>query len=490
MKRLALILLSFCLATSLAWCDDPAGELFKQAQTARNERRFDDALQIYKRITNEFPDRKNDARYGSIDTLFGKAQKAYDDHNLDDAIRVYDQIATEYPDRVPDARGRIADILFGKAQKANEAKNFDEALQLYERIIVEHPEKVDNWFSAQRSIVDMLIKKGDFAEASKAVHLAMNAAPNLQEYNGLVRHAANILSALDKNVDRANQFLKFEETGTGENPMDAVGYPSLPEREKAFATMRDQAGDTIAASRLRAYTFLFSGKHKEALAQFADAFRRSTTIQDLQRTSQELTLIGFRNVRGHAVGIDKAIQFVIFGPNGPDGKSGTPDDLTDPFAEYLPPVPPIGEGGLAGLSADELTALRKLRDACVVYAGDSSVDNYTRMLAIIALHRVNIALDNWGAPGQKDWYLQCVFEFQDINEILPCTLAAARGRALHFGGVYPVLDEISARFTASASKPKNGVEKAKEQLTAVCNELNQRNVKWEVIKPLDKPATF
>ena len=233
--------------------------------------------------------------------------------------------------------------LFKQAQAAVAAGKFDDAVHLYGQVLTEHPTASARWYEAQLGIAQALVKKGDFAEAAKAAHLCLDGAPTLQTFDAAVTATANILSAQDKNVDRANQFINFEQNGPGPgvtNPMDAVGYPSLPDRETAFAALRQQGDDDDG--RLRAMTYLFTGKPRDALAQFADAFRRSTNHLQPTRAASDLVLIGLRAVRGHRVGLDKAIQFVIYGVNGPDGKPGTPDDLTDPFAEYLPAPPPMG----------------------------------------------------------------------------------------------------------------------------------------------------
>lgn len=226
------------------------------------------------------------------------------------------------------------DDLSKQAQDAVTAKKFDEAIALYGRIITEHADASDRWFDAQLNITRALTAKGDLAGAAQSAHLCLDGAPNLDAFDQVVSLTANILSAQDKNVDRANKFLAFQQSGSGGgqvSPMDAVGYPSQPDRERAFATFRQQAGDDASAARLRALTFLFTGKPREALAQFADAFRRNDNPYDLRNAGVELVSIGLRAARGNRVGLDQAMQFVIFGPNGPDGKPGTPDDLTDPF---------------------------------------------------------------------------------------------------------------------------------------------------------------
>jgi len=497
MKQLATILLIACLLAPSAWSANPnevVNNLFKEAQKARSQHKYDDAIQLYQRIVTEHPEREAEAQSRIADALFEKAQAAANDHKYDDAIQLYQRIEKEHPEREAYAQGGMAGALFAEAQAAVNDHKFDDAVHLYERILVELPDVApDSWYNAQRNIAETLAKKGDLAEAAKAVHLCLDGAPNPYTFNDSIILAANILSALDKKVDRANQFLAFQQSGPAggaTNPMDSIGYPALPNREQAFETMLKQAGDTPAASRLRAYTFLFTGKPKEALPQFADEFRRSSDFRDLQQASLDL-IVGLRAARGQNLDLDKAIQFVLYGPNGPDGKPKTPDDLADPFAELLPAPPPAGDGGLAELSADDLASLRKVRDACLLYAGDPWVDGNLRYHSFAVLQRINIALDNWGATGQKDWYLEHAFEFNNLNDIIPSMLAAARDRELNFGGVYPLLNEIDARIAAQKdSPPTNGIEKARTQFDAMCAEIKkQSTTKIPPIKPLTQPAT-
>jgi len=182
---------------------------------------------------------------------------------------------------------------------------------------------------------------------------------------------------------------------------------------------------------------------------------------------------------------------VIFGPNGPDGKPNTPDDLADPFAGLLPDPPAPGEGGLAGLTPDDLAALRKVREASLLYAGDPGVHDNLRFHAFLALRKTNDALDNWGIAGQKEWFFQYAFEYGNLESVLPGLLAAARGRALNFGGDYPVLAEIAARLAAGKGpKQPNGIEKAREQFNQMIDPLQKINFPKSALSPLKQPASF
>ena len=393
------------------------------------------------------------------------------------------------------------DDLVKQAQAAVEAKQYDAAIALYERVFDEHPESSDRWFDLEQNIAQALARKGDFAEAAKAAHLCLDGAPDLGAFDRAVAFTASMLSAQDKNVDRANKFLAFQQSGqTGGqvNPMDAVGYPSLPQREQAFATFRQQAGDDATAARLRAFTFLYTGKPRDALAQFADAFRRNENPYDLRNAGVELVVIGLRAAQGHRVGLDKAMQFVIYGPSGPDGKPGTADDLADPFAAWLPNVPPAGEGGVAGLTPDDLAKLKKIRDAAQLYAGDPLLpSDGVRRTAVAALQRVNIALDGWGAPGQKDWYLRIGLglgcpppDEYTANAYLAGAAYAARGRSLNYGEVTALWDEIDADCKASGVPLPKHLEEVHRQFKNFPEGLAKIQFPAPSPGQLKTPATF
>lgn len=395
-----------------------------------------------------------------------------------------------------DGAGNPVDGLFAQAQAAFKGDKFDDALRLYERVLLEHSEASDRWFAAQQGIAETLAKKGDLAEAAKAAHLCMDGAPDLKSFAEAVNLSAKILSALDKNIDRANQLLTFQQSGSASgltNPMDAIGYPAMPERESAFAAMRHQAGDDAVAARLCAFTFLFTGKPRDALAQFADAFRRNSKGADFQRRSLELLTIGLRAARGHGVGLGANLQFVIYGPHGPDAKPGTADDSADPFAGLLSAPPEPGLGGLATLSQDDLTALRRVRDAAQLYGGGFQMPEDIRPAALLALQRANDALDGWGAAGQKDWYLQLTLgpgRAGMEGPSLAGAQAAAKGRALHLGEVHALWSEIDASYAAKGIQPTPAMAPMRLQFHAICAALNQTVFQQPAPKLLTAPASF
>ncbi len=233
-------------------------------------------------------------------------------------------------------------LWIGRAFAAQE--KFDEALAAFERVFTEHAGLSDHWYSAQAGIVDVLRKQDRTLEAIRAARINLDAARDRNAIISNTRVIADCLKQLDGHVGRANQMIAFQRFGpAGEDgkpgteddprsPLRAVGYPRYPEREKAFAKARDEAGDTAMGSRHCAMTYIYTGHPQEALRQFLDAFGRATG-GDFRRIGYDLLALGVRSVRGHPVGLQPFVDFVNYGPAGADGKSGTADDLIDPFKD-------------------------------------------------------------------------------------------------------------------------------------------------------------
>ena len=391
------------------------------------------------------------------------------------------------------------DDLFKQAQDAMTGKKYDDAISAYQHVINEHPEAVDRWYDAQHGIVQALIQKGDLAGAAQSAHVCLDAAPSLGAFADTVNFTANILSAQDKNVDRANKFIAYQDGDApgAANPMDAVGYPAQPDRETAFAKIRQDSGQDAAAARLRAETFLFSGKPRDALPQFADAFRRNENSYDLRNAGIELVTVGLRAAQGNQAGLDKAMQFVIYGPNGADGKPATPDDVPDPFKKWLTSPAP-GQGGVSGLNPGDRATLKKIGDAAQLYAGDAILpSDGPRRSSLAALLRINDALDGWGVAGQEDWFLRLALglgcpppdEYTAVTYLRGAAFAA-RGRDLNYAGVRALWAEIKAECEAySVPLPKHLADVHTEFDRYPAGLLQVQFTKI-TINPLKTPATF
>jgi hypothetical protein len=197
------------------------------------------------------------------------------------------------------------------------------------------------------------------------------------------------------------------------------------------------------------------------------------------------------------VGLDKALQFVIFGPNGPDGKPGTADDLPDPFKAYLTDVPPPGEGGMSGMPADDLATLKKVRDAAELYAGDPVLQSDgIRRQGLTVLERLNIALDGWGAPGQKDWYLRLGLglgcpppdEYTAITYLTDAAYAA-RGRGLNYGEIPALWAEVAADCASNNPPLPKHLTDVRSRWDGFTSSLSKIQLPPINLNPMKTPAT-
>jgi tetratricopeptide (TPR) repeat protein len=390
--------------------------------------------------------------------------------------------------------------LFDQAGKAMQANQYDAAIPLYEKVITDYPEVPFRWYDAQMGITQALIKKGDLDGALKSAHLCIDGAMSPDAFDNAIMTMANIMSAIDHNVDRANELIAFQLTGPAsgkKNPLENIGYPSMPEREKAFDAIRDNAGNDAVASRTRAMTYLFLGKPKDALAQFAESFRRNENPYDISFQGGDLISIGLRAARGYRAGLDQVVPFVIYGPNGPDGQAGTADDIKDPFAGLLPPPPAAGEGGLSGIKPEDLALLKKVQDAAKLYAGDPRLQGDIRNPAFYAYQRANCATDGWGAPGQMDWYMRLMLGIEgdppdkyNISNVMTGAMYAARGRETNYGGVFAFWDAFDDGCSERGLEPAKEVESARERFKKFCDQFAKMKFPPIRLNPLKEPVKY
>ncbi|MBE3068809.1 MAG: tetratricopeptide repeat protein [Planctomycetes bacterium] len=226
-------------------------------------------------------------------------------------------------------------------------QRYEDARRAYERVLVDNPNVPDAWYDAQRRLADVLVKLNRPDDALRAARLCLDAAPDEGRVTDAVRLVAETFKAIDKDhVGRANAFINYQRFGPdGEDgkpgtaddlkdPLEGIPRASYPDRERAFEAARARAGDDDEGMRLRAMTYTFTGKPREALRCFIDAFARCRDNRVSDRGA-EMIMVGARAVRGHSVGLGPFFAFVNYGPAGPDGKTGTGDDLPDPFAPLV-----------------------------------------------------------------------------------------------------------------------------------------------------------
>lgn len=364
----------------------------------------------------------------------------------------YDQARKVYADAqktIEDPRARQHySLLTAETFRTQERR--DEALKACERVFTDHGARSDYWYEAQQKIHQLHLAAGDFDAAVKAARICLDAAYDSTRLRGAVQMLAAALKGLDGHVGRANAFINYQKygpagadakAGTADDltdPLAKLGYPSCPQREKAFAEARKAAGDDAAAVLFCARTYTYTGRPKQALRLYVDAFRRCDR-NELDRFGREMIVVGVRAVRGHAVGLAKFFEFVNYGPAGPDGKAKTADDLPDPFAslglklsQLIPPRP----GGALELTADDIRALREagkvLRGIAVAPLGHDG----ERSTALRAYVRVCEALGQWDRRDTREWFLARAGEAGNrryASVWISAAAQAARARAIHLG---------------------------------------------------------
>ena len=109
------------------------------------------------------------------------------------------------------------------------------------------------------------------------------------------------------------------------------------------------------------------------------------------------------------------------------------------------------------------------------------------------MQRANDALDSWGIAGQKEWYLRVFYAADETsiqNASVIGAIGAAKGRALHLGGVYALWNEIDAYCAAHKIETAHKIEAIRNQLGTACNSISRFQLQNPAFKPLTKPASY
>jgi hypothetical protein len=112
--------------------------------------------------------------------------------------------------------------------------------------------------------------------------------------------------------------------------------------------------------------------------------------------------------------------------------------VAHPALAEPPPGAADGQGGLADLSAQDVAALRGVRQRLQEMILDRDQPQPVRRQEIDALARVHEALADWGTENQADWYFQTMINFDNeaLRELLVgLAEASAKGPVCHVAGV-------------------------------------------------------
>ena len=361
-------------------------------------------------------------------------------------------------------------------------KQHDEALAALEQVFTDYDDITAYAFDAQSRIVEAQTAKGDFPAALGAARILLDAAGDSGRLAAAIQKVAAALKAVDKNLGRANRFILYQKHGpAGEDgkpgtaddlkdPLAKLAYPPCPKRRQALAKACDRARDDARAWVRRAVACTYTGRPREALAMYLDAFARSDS-REFGQIGKEMILVGVRAVQGHPHGLDRFFDFVNFGPDGPDAKPKTADDLRDPFAELgfkAGDLRSSRPGGSAKPTPEDLAALRDARALLRRLAVDELERSDLRRDALAALTRVQLALNDWAGQPGPEWYRQQAAHPPNARYAstwLAAGQLAAKAGAWHLGGIRQYWRDVDAADAAGGAKQPRDVERIRKDLT-------------------------
>lgn len=223
-------------------------------------------------------------------------------------------------------------------------ERWDEAALAHQRIICQYPHERSTALAAQRGIVDALTKAGrpkDALAAAKIYFGACDTDPSsLVQAMNLV---ADAFKTLEQDDRQADEFLMFQrcgpygpdgKEGTNDdlsNPLERVSATVSEGAAKRFEAAVKACADDAVGRRDRGYLYLFWGKPKLALKEFATELAICEVDESALDQAANDLFVALKALRGFRPSDDDLHQFLKHGPAGPDGKPGTKDDLRNPL---------------------------------------------------------------------------------------------------------------------------------------------------------------
>jgi hypothetical protein len=193
--------------------------------------------------------------------------------------------------------------------------------------------------------IEMMIDHGDMEGALfEAKTLADVCLPqNMGNVTALLTKA---LKAVDGHVARINKYYEFQKFGKAgkdkvvgneddlEDPLAAVKCPNPVERDAAFAAQLEKLPKDWEGRMARANLCWYWGKPRETLKELKTALALCPVDQKTLQAITDRVTVALVQVSGDREVAKRFVEFQKHGPAGADGKAGTPDDITDPLAEY------------------------------------------------------------------------------------------------------------------------------------------------------------
>jgi len=215
-------------------------------------------------------------------------------------------------------------------------------------VVASFPQATKSCFQAQRLMVRCLLEQRRHDEALAAAKVLYGASPNAEkEITEAVNLVMQGLKAKYRSIALANRFVAFQAHGpAGEdgrpgteddliNPLADVQWAPPADINALFKKTLEGLPEDFAGRRWRAYLYLYWGKPKLALKEFAWRFDHAPLQERAISEAIDDVVVGLKAHQGHSLIGERFMDYQKYGPEGKDGVAGSPDDLTDPLAGLL-----------------------------------------------------------------------------------------------------------------------------------------------------------
>jgi len=198
----------------------------------------------------------------------------------------------------------------------------------------------------QPSLINLLLRQGKMEEALQEARVLYY----LSSDKGLLQAidmVAQTFKAVDSNLARANQFLKFQKCGmAGEdgkvgtpddlrNPLSDIPVNHDETRIRAMTEGMAALPLDSTGYRRRAEMYLYVDQHVEAFLAFQKSLELcAMTTNELQSATDALTGLIIRCTKDVSLA-EKLVEYIMLGSSGKDGRLGTADDLKNPVPVIL-----------------------------------------------------------------------------------------------------------------------------------------------------------